>query len=415
MTSLNNIKDATSLLPSWAMPTGLTFLIVLLYVIAYTSYQDRPNELVSMATAAVIVLSIVAACVITFLSILRARAGEVAEAINDGFTNGFTFAWVTAGVSLVAYVSAASFQRLLTEHQTLAIVFAAAAAMMTIGYMLTKPNSVKQENDQPGMTTGNSLALPSQFQPSVAQTPAFQITIADLTRLLTHQAGRAIAYKGSKCLIDDSFSIELDINARTSKFFNDTSYVHTRGFIYWRMHMMMMGSAAERVLLNSTSEAAIDDFQNFDDLAAKYLALHEDRSFAIRPVNEIEAGIKAGRIAMVRKNIWSRCVATAQLNHRVLLEMVKLMRAQSCLSYGDIKSLLDRVEMPDGFPVAEFDTDDVLHRALLICEEVEAVTVGTSETAPKFDEVDDQINDGKRSDAPVKNHGATQQHLRDVN
>lgn len=371
MTSLNNIKDATNLLPSWAGPTGLTFLIVLLYAVAYTSYQDRPNELVSKVTAAVIVLSVVGACVIAFMSIWRAEAGEVAKAINDGFTVGFTFAWATSGVSLITYATAATFTRLFAQNQSLVFVITGAAAMLGLGYMITKPKAALATEDNNRLPATNMLALPAQFQASTAQTPAFQITIADLTRLVSHQAGRAIAYKGSNCLIDDSFSIELDINARTSKFFNDTSYVNTRNFIYWRMHMMLMGAAAECVLLNSTSEAAIDDFNTFDDLAAKYLALHEDRSFTIRPMNEFEASIKLGRIAMIRKTIWSRCVTAATMNQRVLTEMVKLMRAQACLSYGDIKSLLDRVEMPEGFPVAEFDTDDVLQRALLICEEVE--------------------------------------------
>jgi hypothetical protein len=413
MISLNNIKDATNLLPSWAAPTGLTILIVLLYALAYTSYQDRPIEQVSMATAAVIVLSIVGACVIAFMSILSARPGEVAKAINDGFTNGMTFAWATAGVSLIAYLTAATFTRLFIQNQPMVFVLAGAAAMLGIGYMLTKPKSQMRTDENKSVSGMNMLALPAQFQPSAAQMPAFQITIADLTRLVSHQAGRAIAYKGSNCLIDDSFSIELDINARTSKFFNDSSYVNTRSFIYWRMHMMLMGAAAERVLLKSASEAAIDDFNSFDDLAAKYLALHEDRTFTIRPTNEFEASIKLGRIAMLRKNIWSRCVTAAQLNHRVLDEMVKLMRAQSCLSYGDIKSLLDRVEMPEGFPVAEFDSDDVLHRALLICEDVESDSGLPEHTATAIDNGDAHM-EGSRID-PQSPHSSSAPHLRAVN
>jgi hypothetical protein len=414
MTSFNNIKDATRLLPSWAAPTGLTFLIVLLYALAYTYYQDRPNELVSLATAAVIVLSIVGACVIAFMSILRAQAGQVAAAINDGFTSGLTFAWASSSVALATFVTAATFERMFSQNQTSVLVFGGAAAMLAIGYMLTKPKQNPPADENKSMSAVNMLALPAQFQGSSVQTPAFQITIADLTRLVSHQAGRAIAYKGSQCLIDDSFSIELDINARTSKFFNDTSYVNTRNFIYWRMHMMLMGAAAERVLLQSTSEASIDDFSTFDDLAAKYLALHEDRTFTIRPMNEFEASIKLGRIAMIRKTIWSRCVAAAQLNHRVLEEMVKLMRAQSCLSYSDIKSLLDRVEMPDGFPIAEFDTDDVLHRALLICEEVESDTVAAPESASAQIDSGNDRDDGHRMDAQ-SNPTSTSPILRAVN
>jgi len=414
MTSLNNIKDATNLLPSWAAPTGLTILIVLLYVVAYTSYQDRPNELVSMATAGVIVFSIVGACVIAFMSILRARAGEVAKAINDGFTSGLTFSWVTSGVSLVAYLTAASFTRLFSQNQSMVIVIAGAAAMLAIGYMITKPKAVMQADENKGVTAVNMLSLPAHFQGTAAQTPAFQVTIADLTRLVSHQAGRAIAYKGSNCLIDDSFSIELDINARTSKFFNDTSYVNTRNFIYWRMHMMLMGAAAECVLLNSTSEAAIDDFSTFDDLAAKYLALHEDRTFTIRPMNEFEASIKLARIAMIRKTIWARCVSAATLNNRVLSEMVKLMRAQACLSYGDIKSLLDRVDMPDGFPVAEFDSDDVLNRALLICEEVEDVSAPAPTLADTSSEAGEVLDSFDRA-TPQSASTDTAPHLRVVN
>lgn len=93
--------------------------------------------------------------------------------------------------------------------------------------------------------------------------------------------------------------------------------------------------------------------------------------------------------------------------------MVKLMRAQSCLSYGDIKSLLDRVEMPEGFPVAEFDSDDVLHRALLICEDVESDSGLPEHTATAIDNGDAHL-EGSRIDSQSP-HSSSAPHLRAVN
>jgi hypothetical protein len=40
------------------------------------------------------------------------------------------------------------------------------------------------------------------------------------------------------------------------------------------------------------------------------------------------------------------------------------MRGQHCLSYRDIKHLLTIVELPAGFPKAEFDTDEMMDKAL---------------------------------------------------
>lgn len=51
------------------------------------------------------------------------------------------------------------------------------------------------------------------------------------------------------------------------------------------------------------------------------------------------------------------------------------MRTRSVLAYGDIRSQLDRVVMPDGFPVAQFDAEEILQKALLEYEEHEEVTL----------------------------------------
>jgi hypothetical protein len=63
------------------------------------------------------------------------------------------------------------------------------------------------------------------------------------------------------------------------------------------------------------------------------------------------------------------------------------MRTRSVLTYGDIRSHLERVKMPDGFPVARFDDDEVLQRALLTHDDHQEVTLeGTAvETAPSTD------------------------------
>jgi hypothetical protein len=154
--------------------------------------------------------------------------------------------------------------------------------------------------------------------------------------------------------------------------------VNTAPFLHWRMHMLLMGSAAEKVLTGSMSDAALDDIHQFDELATRFLTLGENRTFSAKPVTEAEAAMKAGRINQVRKHVWVRCMAAATANCNVLGELIQLMRKQACLTYGDIGSLLDRVEMPESFPIAQFDTEDTLIRGLIENHETPEVSLDTS-------------------------------------
>lgn len=139
--------------------------------------------------------------------------------------------------------------------------------------------------------------------------------------------------------------------------------------------MLMMGSAAEKVLTGRSSQAALDDLTSFDQLASNYLTLRPDRTFNSAPVNVHEAQIKASRIAMLRKNVFDRCLAACVENKKVLADLVKMMRTRSVLTYGDIRPYLERVTMPDGFPVARFEDDEILLKALLTHDDHPEVTL----------------------------------------
>ena len=62
-------------------------------------------------------------------------------------------------------------------------------------------------------------------------------------------------------------------------------------------------------------------------------------------------------------------------NRKVLADLVKMMRTRSVLTYGDIRQHLERVTMPEGFPVARFDDDEVLLKALLTHDDHPEVTL----------------------------------------
>ena len=51
------------------------------------------------------------------------------------------------------------------------------------------------------------------------------------------------------------------------------------------------------------------------------------------------------------------------------------MRTRSVLTYGDIRSQLDRVTMPEGFPVARFDDNEILLKDLLTHDDHQEVTL----------------------------------------
>ncbi|MBM5458765.1 hypothetical protein H8F21_14450 [Pseudomonas sp. P66] len=365
MSSWNNLKDAGRMLPAWFTPFLLAGATIGLYVIARYVTAEKPAELVGSATLSAIVLSLLIGFAFMVSAIAKAKAGNVVAAIGEGFQRGLTFVWVTTAVCLSVYVCATPVYRLVTENTFYTITAIGVLGLLAIGYWASglKPKADPTTNDL-GIASTTALALPANFTPTIEQRPAFQVTMADQNRLMVHQAARIIAYKGSNCLIADSFSAHLDINARTAKIFSDLNLLSTADMIYWRLHMLLIGSAAEQLILKSSSEAAMDDLQNFDDLALRYLQMTNKGNF-FKPASDQEALMKANRLNILRNNIGQRCHAAVAQNEKLVVELVKLMRGRPTLLHMDLKHILDRVQMPEDFPAAEFDSNEAMENVLL--------------------------------------------------
>lgn len=374
--SLHNLRDAGTLIPSWVSAGLLTAVFFALYLLAYMFYGVKPHSMVSAVTTASVLLSIVLAAIVVVREIVEAPAGEVAQAFNRGLVTGLNITWATSAIAFVAYITWTPGFNLIMANTTTAVIAVSACAVVFVGYSVAKPQLSKEQSADPVSSAySQALALHPDFKATPSQRPVFQATIADLTRLLTHQAGRAIGYAGSNVLFDDTFSLELDVNARVGRVYSNTNIVNTEDFMYWRLHMLLMGPAAEKVLLGQASEASVDDFTSFDELAGRYLILRHDRSFNAAPINQQEAALKASRVSFLRKNVYDRCLATCHANKPVLLSLIKLMRTRSVLTYGDIRSHLERVNIPEGFPMASFDDGDLLQQALLQYHEHDEVTL----------------------------------------
>lgn len=370
MNSIRNLSDAGKLLPAWTLPLVLTISIMGALFYAQNHLADRPHLLVAQGTLYAVIASGLAAAWLLLAGILNAKPGRLKESIGEGVVRGLNFMWSTSSVALVIYLGANHAYELVTENFGYSLAALVAATVLGIAYLINRPTqggSAAGESPVMGQV-GTSLALPEGFAPTREQMPTFQVSIADMTRLMIHQAGRLVGYSGSDAGLNDSFSADLDANARTAKIFSDMNLVSTPGAIYWRMHMLLMGSAAEHVLRNTTSESAMDDFASFEELATRFLMLSDTSYSFATPVTEAEAMIKANRIGTLRKQIWSRCVGTCMINKQVLLSLITVMRGQHCLSYRDIKHLLSMVELPAGFPKAEFDTDEMMTKALAMLD-----------------------------------------------
>lgn len=369
---MHNLKDAGSLMPQWALACLLNIAFLSLYVLAFFRYDAKPTGFVSNACTAAIMLSLVIAIAVLVRNILVAKTGEVAQAVSKGVAAGLNLTWAISCLSWLCFIGWGPATDFAGNNLGMVASGAVAAVLIFIGYYFTAPGKAENKSMD---TTATAVALIPGFKPTLAQQPTFQVTMADLTRLLAHQAGRAIGYTGSNILFDDAFSLELDANERVARVYSNANLIHTEDFMYWRLHMLMMGSAAEQVLTKSSSQAALDDLTSFDELASKYLTLRPDRTFNSAPINEYEAQIKASRIAMLRKNVYDRCHAACAANQAVLIDLVKLMRTRSVLTYGDIRSQLDRVSMPEGFPVAQFNDQEILLKGLLTHDEHQEVTL----------------------------------------
>ena len=369
---MHNLKDAGSLMPQWALALLLNIAFLALYVLAFFRYDAKPTGFVSNACTAAIMLSLVIAIAVLVRSILVAKTGEVAQAVSKGVASGLNLTWAITCLSWLCFIGWTPVMEFAGNNLGMVATAGVATVLVIIGYYFTAPG--KPDRTEAAASV-NAVALAPGFTPTLAQLPTFQVSIADLTRLLAHQAGRAIGYTGSNILFDDAFSLELDANERVARVYSNANLIHTEDFMYWRLHMLMIGSAAELVLTKSSSQSAVDDFTRFDELASKYLTLRPDRTFNTAPINEYEAQIKASRIAMLRKNVFDRCHAACVANQAILVELVKLMRTRSVLTYGDIRSLLDRVSMPDGFPVAKFDDGEILMKGLLTHDDHQEVTL----------------------------------------
>lgn len=361
---LQNLKEASELAPRWGLPATLLVAFLCLYGLAFRFYEPKPGSTIMAVTGASILLSLVFAFLAVLREVLSAPEGNVARATSEGLVKALNFAWATVSVAFLAYIGLEPSIALIEANQTSALVAFSASIILAVGYFISRPAANETEHSN---SIHNQLAIYAapHIQESLPQQPVFQATIADLTRLVVYQAGRAIGYAGSEVLFDDNFSLELDANARVARVYSNTSIIDTAEFMHWRLHMLLMGAAAEKVLLKQSSEVALDDYTQFDELAARYLALKHDRSFSLSPLTQHEAAMKAARVSLLRKNIFDRCLEACSDNREILLDLVKMMRKRSVLTYGDIQANLDRVKVPAGFPVARFDTGDILQTALL--------------------------------------------------
>lgn len=397
-------------MPQWATACVLNVAFLAMYTIAFYRLDAKPSSYVASACTSAILLSMVLALFILVRQIVTAKNGEVAQAVSKGAVTSLNLSWAITCISLLCYIGWSPVSAFVGDNVGMVISSLGAFAIVGAGYFFASPTKAADVTTQ---QIGQALAVPQGFKPTLAQQPSFQVTMADMTRLVCHQAGRAIGYAGSNVLFDDTFSLELDVNERVARVYSNTNLIHSHEFMYWRLHMLVMGSAAEMVLLGSSSQAAVDDLTNFDDLASKYLTLRMDRTFNAAPINQHEAQIKASRIAMLRKSVYDRCHAACVENRNTLTDLVKLMRARNVLTYGDIRVHLERVKMPDGFPVARFDDTDILQKALLAFEEHQEVTLeGTFQEATGLEHPDalqdapaeqDSARPTSRTENPVHN------------
>lgn len=369
---LHNLKDAGGLIPQWASACLLNAAFLALYITAFYRYEAKPTGFVSNACTIAILLSLVLAIGLLVREIVLAKNGEVAQAVSKGVVAGLNLSWAISCLAFICFIAWTPTAQYVSGNLGIVSSGSVALVLVAAGYFVAAPNTRSKASE---VEHSGALTLVPGLKPSIPQHPTFQVTIADLTRLLTHQAGRAIGYSGSNVLFDDTFSLEVDANDRVARVYSNSNLVNTEDFMYWRLHMLMMGSAAEKVLTGSSSQAALDDLTSFDQLASNYLTLRPDRTFNSAPINLHEAQIKASRIAMLRKNVYDRCHAACIENRKVLAELVKLMRTRSVLTYGDIRGHLERVRMPDGFPVARFDDNEVLQKALLSYDDHQEVTL----------------------------------------
>lgn len=369
---LQNLIDAGGLIPQWASATLLNVVFISLYLTAFYTYDATPSSLVASACTVAILLSLVVATILLVQRIVNAKKGEVAHEAAKGVLSGLNLTWAVSCLAFLCLIGFNPIVHLALQHSAQVVSAVIALAIIGCGYFIVAP---AKRTTGTISATEHSLAVMPGLKPTAAQQPTFQVTIADLTRLLTHQAGRAIGYAGSNILFDDAFSLELDVNDRVARVYSNTNLINTEDFLYWRLHMLMIGSAAEHVLTGRSSQAALDDLTSFDSLASNYLTLGMDRTFNAAPINVHEASIKAARIGMLRKSVFDRCHAACIGNKAVLVELVKLMRTRSVLTYGDIRVQLARVVMPEGFPIAHFDDGEILNKALLSYYAPEEVTV----------------------------------------
>ena len=359
-------------MPEWATACLLNIAFLALYMVAVYRFDAKPSSYVASACTAAILLSLVLALCLLVRDIINAETGGVAHAVSKGAVTGLNLSWAITCVAFLCYIGWAPVSEYYANNVGVVVSGIGAIVIVGVGYFIATPNTKGTPTDT---QSTHSMAIVPGFKPTLAQQPSFQVTMADLTRLMAHQAGRAVGYSGSNVLFDDSFSLELDVNDRVARVYSNTNLIHSEEFMYWRLHMLMMGSAAELVLVGSSSQAALDDLTSFDDLASRYLTLRMDRTFNATPINMHEAQIKASRIAMLRKSVYDRCHAVCADNRQTLADLVKLMRTRNVLTYGDIRTHLERVKIPEGFPVARFDDSDILKKALLAFDDHQEVTM----------------------------------------
>lgn len=125
-----------------------------------------------------------------------------------------------------------------------------------------------------------------------------------------------------------------------------------RSFVEWRMVVDLAGQVAEQQLLGEATLGAIQDHEVWLKRARGYLSLQIRGSFYARPQNAFEQARNDDALEALRREQLDLLKGFFSQNAALLSEIAGALAEQGRMGLDDLRPLLARVILPEGFPRA---------------------------------------------------------------
>lgn len=196
---------------------------------------------------------------------------------------------------------------------------------------------------------------PQNLNPKKGEKALREPSDRDIRVVASHESGHVLMHALALPCLDDSLSLSIDaLDAQDIKgyviSYTEPHRCPSADFIEFRLMVLLAGRAAEDILLGGHTGGSRNDLNRWMHLASQYGASCLNIGLYPNPQNSMEAEANLKALTQYQEKQYRNVWRFLDDNRGILKEMRDAAIEKGSLTFDDIRPMLDRVEIPPGFP-----------------------------------------------------------------